>query len=67
MDGRGVTTPSQSVKRGGAVTTATACSLYPLAWQTFLRKEEAMSKDYEKDIEHKNLREQIMFHLSFAL
>tara|TARA_B100000424_G_scaffold232948_1_gene196030 strand:- start:14 stop:379 length:366 start_codon:yes stop_codon:yes gene_type:complete len=63
VDGRGVTTPSQSVKKGGAVTTAIACSLYPLAWQTCLRKEEAMSKD----VEHKNLREQIMFHLSFSL
>ena len=66
MDGRGVTTPSQSVKKGDAVTTAIACSSYPLAWQTFLRKEEAMSKAHVLANEHKNLREQIMFHLSLT-
>tara|TARA_B100000575_G_C23118898_1_gene647216 strand:+ start:418 stop:771 length:354 start_codon:yes stop_codon:yes gene_type:complete len=63
VDGRGVTTPSQSVKKGGAVTTAIACSLYPLAWQTCLRKEVAMSKD----IDRRPIRDQIKFHLSFAM
>jgi hypothetical protein len=62
VDGRGVTTPTQSVKKGGAVIIVTHCLSYPPVWQTHLGGE-IMSKD----VENKNLREQIMFHLSFSL
>ena len=62
VDGRGVTTPTQSVKRGGAVIIVTHCLSYPPVWQTHLG-----GKIMSKDVENKNLREQIMFHLSFSL
>ena len=62
MDGRGVTTPTQSVKKGGAVIIVTHCLSYPPVWQTHLGE-----KIMSKDVENKNLREQIMFHLSFSL
>ena len=66
MDGRGVTTPTQSVKKGGAVIIVTHCLSYPPVWQTHLGGK-IMSKAHIVANEHKNLREQIMFHLSFSL
>tara|TARA_R100001594_G_C3947722_1_gene242235 strand:+ start:380 stop:712 length:333 start_codon:yes stop_codon:yes gene_type:complete len=66
VDGRGVTTPSQSVKKGGAVIIVMHCLSYPPVWQTHLGGK-IMSKAHVLANEHKNLREQIMFHLSFCL